>query len=50
MSFRVARGFALGVLAAALCPALQDSHEHPDADAANGVSGTETITWSLRRS
>ena len=28
----------------------KDSHEHPDADAANGVSGTETITWMLRRS
>lgn len=28
----------------------KDSHEHPEADAANGVSGTETITWSLRRS
>lgn len=28
----------------------KDSHEHPDADAANGVAGTETITWSLRRS
>ena len=28
----------------------KDSHEHPDADAANGVSGTETITWTLRRS
>lgn len=27
----------------------KDSHEHPDADAANGVSGTETIAWSLRR-
>lgn len=27
----------------------KDAHEHPDADAANGVSGTETITWSLRR-
>jgi hypothetical protein len=28
----------------------KDSHEHPEADAANGISGTETITWSLRRS
>ncbi|HET9707843.1 MAG TPA: hypothetical protein VFP39_06035, partial [Gemmatimonadales bacterium] len=28
----------------------KDSHEHPDADAANGISGTETITWALRRS
>ena len=27
----------------------QDAHEHPDTDAANGVTGTETITWSLRR-
>jgi len=27
----------------------KDAHEHPDADAANGVSGTETITWALRR-
>lgn len=27
----------------------KDSHEHPNADAANGVSGTETITWTLRR-
>ena len=27
----------------------KDSHEHPDADAANGVTGTETITWSLHR-
>jgi hypothetical protein len=28
----------------------KDAHEHPDTDAANGVSGTETITWRLRRS
>jgi len=28
----------------------KDSHENPNADAANGISGTETITWSLRRS
>ena len=27
----------------------KDQHEHPEADAANGVSGTETITWALRR-
>ncbi len=27
----------------------RDEHEHPDADAVNGLSGTETITWSLRR-
>ncbi len=27
----------------------KDAHEHPDADAANGVTGTETVTWSLRR-
>jgi len=27
----------------------RDEYEHPDADAVNGVSGTETITWSLRR-
>lgn len=26
-----------------------DAHEHPDADAVNGLSGTETITWELRR-
>ena len=26
-----------------------DAHEHPDTDAANGLSGTETITWDLRR-
>ncbi len=28
----------------------RDSHEHPNADAANGVTGTETIIWNLRRS
>ncbi len=28
----------------------KDAHEHPDADAANGVTGTETVTWRLRRS
>ena len=27
----------------------KDAHESPDADAANGISGTETMTWSLRR-
>jgi hypothetical protein len=27
----------------------KDAHEHPDADAANRVTGTETITWGLRR-
>ena len=27
----------------------RDAHEHPDADAVNGLSGTETITWSLHR-
>jgi hypothetical protein len=27
----------------------RDAHEHPDTDAANGLSGTETITWALRR-
>ncbi len=27
----------------------KDAHEHPDADPANGVSGTETIAWQLRR-
>lgn len=27
----------------------RDAHEHPDADAANGVSGTETVVWQLRR-
>ena len=26
-----------------------DPHEHPDADATNGLSGTETIEWALRR-
>jgi len=26
-----------------------DRHEHPNADAANGLTGTETITWALRR-
>jgi hypothetical protein len=28
----------------------KDSYEHPDADAANGISGTVTVTWTLRRS
>jgi hypothetical protein len=27
----------------------KDEHEHPDADAVNGVSGTETIAWNLKR-
>jgi hypothetical protein len=27
----------------------KDAHEHPDADEANGVSGTETLAWQLRR-
>ena len=27
----------------------KDAHEHPEADAANGVAGTETITWALKR-
>lgn len=27
----------------------KDAHDHPDADPANGVSGTETIAWQLRR-
>lgn len=27
----------------------RDAHEHPDTDAANGLTGTETITWTLRR-
>ena len=27
----------------------KDAHEHPEADAANGVSGTKTLTWSLKR-
>jgi hypothetical protein len=27
----------------------KDAHESPDADAANGLTGTETITWALRR-
>ena len=27
----------------------KDAHEHPDADPANGVSGTETLAWQLRR-
>jgi hypothetical protein len=28
----------------------RDEHENPSADAVNGLTGTETITWSLRRS
>ncbi len=27
----------------------RDAHEHPNADAANGLTGSETITWALRR-
>ena len=27
----------------------KDSHDHPDADAANGITGTETIAWQLTR-
>ena len=27
----------------------KDSYEHPDADAANGISGKESVTWTLRR-
>jgi hypothetical protein len=27
----------------------KDSYDHPSADPANGLSGTETITWALRR-
>jgi hypothetical protein len=27
----------------------KDAHDHPDADPANGVSGTETVAWQLRR-
>jgi hypothetical protein len=27
----------------------EDSHEHPLTDEANGLTGTETITWQLRR-
>jgi hypothetical protein len=27
----------------------KDAHEHPEADSANGLSGTETITWNLKR-
>lgn len=27
----------------------KEAHENPDADAANGVTGTETITWALKR-
>lgn len=28
----------------------RDAHEHPNTDAANGVTGTEVIAWRLRRS
>ena len=27
----------------------KDAYENPSADAVNGITGTETITWSLRR-
>jgi hypothetical protein len=27
----------------------KDAYESPNADAANGITGTETITWALRR-
>jgi hypothetical protein len=27
----------------------KDSYEHPLTDEANGLAGTETITWQLRR-
>lgn len=27
----------------------RDAHDHPDVDAANGVSGTETVVWQPRR-
>jgi hypothetical protein len=27
----------------------KDSYDHPDSDEVNGLSGTETITWALRR-
>jgi hypothetical protein len=27
----------------------KDAHEHPEADEANGVSGTETLAWQLHR-
>jgi len=27
----------------------KDTHDHPEADPANGVSGTETIAWQLHR-
>jgi hypothetical protein len=27
----------------------KDEYEHPSADAANGLSGTETVTWRLRK-
>lgn len=28
----------------------KETNDHPDADPANGVTGSETITWRLRRS
>jgi hypothetical protein len=27
----------------------RDAHQHPYADSANGVTGTETVVWQLRR-
>lgn len=27
----------------------KDQYEHPDADSVNGVTGTETVSWNLRR-
>src|ERR1041385_4966111 len=27
----------------------KDSYDHPDTDAANGISGKESVTWTLRR-
>ena len=28
----------------------KDEYEHPSADSANGITGTETVTWRLRKS
>ena len=27
----------------------KEAYDHPNTDAANGLTGTETITWALRR-
>jgi hypothetical protein len=27
----------------------KDSYEHPDADEVNGIAGTQTVTWNLKR-